>query len=192
MHAFPGRAHRNGPMRLAACPFPVLQATERKAMLTGANDVNMLTKNLDDLAAALRNKEAAALSEDVGRDLASVQALQKKHNDLTRDVAALAEKVKVANADVDKVAAANPKTSGPLVKRQAEVNELLGRVQALLDTRNKKLEDAEAASRFDIDCAEAQEWLAERLAELDAAELPRDAASAQAQLKKNDALKVLD
>jgi DNA repair exonuclease SbcCD ATPase subunit len=158
--------------------------------LGGAADVNTLNKSLTDLITALKSKEAAAASEDVGRDLSSVQALQKKHNDLARDVTALAEKAKVLNADVDKTAAANPKTAPALLKKQAELNETLARVQDLVGSRGKKLEDAEDLANFSAQHAEAHDWLAERSAEVDAAEQPKDAASAQALLKKHDALKV--
>ena len=81
--------------------LPHDQSTERKAVLGGAVEVNTLGKALADLIAALKSKEPAATSDDVGRDLSSVQALQKKNNDLARDVSALAEKAKVLNVDVD-------------------------------------------------------------------------------------------
>ena len=166
------------------------QTSERKSVLGGATEVNTLSKALSDLIAALKSKEPAATSDDVGRDLSSVQALQKKNNDLARDVVALAEKAKVLNADVDKVAPANPKTAPGLLKKQAELNETLTHVQELVSGRTKKLEDAEALATFSLQHAEVHDWLAERSAELDTAELPKDAASSQALLKKNDALRV--
>ena len=159
-------------------------------MLGGAVEVNTLGKALADLIAALKSKEPAATSDDVGRDLSSVQALQKKNNDLARDVSALAEKAKVLNVDVDKTAAANPKTAPALLQKQAELNETLSHIQELVGNRTKKLEDAEALAAFTVQHAEAHDWLAERSAEVDAAESPKDAASSQLLLKKHDALRV--
>ena len=42
----------------------------------------------------MKEKDTALLSDDYGRDLASVQALQRKHEGLERDLAALQDKVK--------------------------------------------------------------------------------------------------
>ena len=41
----------------------------------------------------MNEKDTALLSDDYGRDLASVQALQRKHEGLERDLAALEDKV---------------------------------------------------------------------------------------------------
>ena len=165
------------------------QANERKAVLGGAADVNTLNKALTDLTAALRAKEALAASDDVGRDLSSVQALKKKHNDVLRDVATLAEKAKVLDSDVEKTAQANPKMAPGLLQKQSEMNQALVHVQDLVAARAKKLEDAESIARFDLQVAEVTSWLKERSVEVDAGEQPKDAATAQALLKKHDALK---
>ena len=42
----------------------------------------------------MNEKDTALLSDDYGRDLASVQALQRKHEGLERDLAALEDKVR--------------------------------------------------------------------------------------------------
>ena len=41
----------------------------------------------------MNEKDTALMSDDYGRDLASVQALQRKHEGLERDLAALEDKV---------------------------------------------------------------------------------------------------
>ena len=43
----------------------------------------------------MNEKDTALLSDDYGRDLASVQALQRKHEGLERDLAALEDKVQL-------------------------------------------------------------------------------------------------
>lgn len=48
----------------------------------------------DDTKAWISEKDTALSSPDYGRDLASVQALQRKHGVLERDLAALEEKVR--------------------------------------------------------------------------------------------------
>ena len=50
-------------------------------------------RDADDTQAWIIEKDVALSSTDYGRDLASVQALQRKHEALERDLAALEEKV---------------------------------------------------------------------------------------------------
>ena len=46
-------------------------------------------------------KDAILSSDDYGRDLASVQALRRKHEGVERDLAALSEKVGALNLSLD-------------------------------------------------------------------------------------------
>ena len=52
-----------------------------------------INRDADDTQAWIIEKDVALSSTDYGRDLASVQALQRKHEALERDLAALEEKV---------------------------------------------------------------------------------------------------
>ena len=47
----------------------------------------------DETIAWIQEKDVVLSSDDYGRDLASVQALQRKHDGVERDLAALEEKV---------------------------------------------------------------------------------------------------
>ena len=49
----------------------------------------------DETKSWMNEKDTALMSDDYGRDLASVQALQRKHEGLERDLAALEDKVHI-------------------------------------------------------------------------------------------------
>lgn len=51
-------------------------------------------RDADETIAWITEKDAVLSSDDYGRDLASVQALQRKHEGIERDLAALEEKVR--------------------------------------------------------------------------------------------------
>ncbi len=51
-----------------------------------------LYRDADETKSWMNEKDTALLSDDYGRDLASVQALQRKHEGLERDLAALEDK----------------------------------------------------------------------------------------------------
>lgn len=53
----------------------------------------MLCRDVDETIGWIKEKEQLMASDDFGRDLASVQALLRKHEGLERDLAALEDKV---------------------------------------------------------------------------------------------------
>lgn len=69
----------------------------------------------------MNEKETALLSEDYGRDLASVQALQRKHEGLERDLDALEEKVKTLGLDAAQLVGAQPKSGRVVREKEKEI-----------------------------------------------------------------------
>ena len=53
-------------------------------------------RDVDETISWIKEKEQLMASDDFGRDLASVQALLRKHEGLERDLAALEDKVRAA------------------------------------------------------------------------------------------------
>ncbi len=69
----------------------------------------------------MNEKDTALLSDDYGRDLASVQALQRKHEGLERDLAALEDKVKVLGEEVRELQSKHPDNADEIAAKQAEI-----------------------------------------------------------------------
>ena len=59
--------------------------------------VCLFVRDADETIAWIQEKDAVLSLDDYGRDLASVQALQRKHEGVERDLAALEEKVRVSS-----------------------------------------------------------------------------------------------
>lgn len=55
--------------------------------------VPLCRRDVDETISWIKEKEQLMASDDFGRDLASVQALLRKHEGLERDLAALEDKV---------------------------------------------------------------------------------------------------
>ena len=68
-------------------------AQQRKEKLSGSHEVQKFNRAIEEAGAWVNEKAVAAMSADYGRDLASVQALQRKHEGLERDLDALDIKV---------------------------------------------------------------------------------------------------
>lgn len=59
----------------------------------GSHEVQKFNRAIEETGAWMNEKAAAVMSDDHGRDLASVQALERKHEGLERDLDALDIKV---------------------------------------------------------------------------------------------------
>ena len=68
---------------------------KRKERLFGAHEIQCFHRDADETLIWISEKRTTLSTEDHGRDLASVQALQRKHEGITRDLVALKEKVKI-------------------------------------------------------------------------------------------------
>ena len=69
----------------------------RRQQLEGAHDVQKFIRAVDETKLWMNEKSNAVMLDDYGRDLASVQALQRKHEGLERDLDALEEKARHQN-----------------------------------------------------------------------------------------------
>ena len=65
----------------------------RQEKLYGAHEIQRFNRDADETVAWIAEKDVVLSSDDYGRDLASVQALQRKHEGVERDLAALEDKV---------------------------------------------------------------------------------------------------
>lgn len=75
----------------------------------------------DETKSWMSEKDTALLSDDYGRDLASVQTLQRKHEGLERDLAALEETVKVLRMDAAQLVGAQPAASWNVRAKEKEI-----------------------------------------------------------------------
>lgn len=111
-------------------------ANKRKKALEGAHQVQKFIRAGDETKSWMNEKETALLSEDYGRDLASVQALQRKHEGLERDLDALEEKVKTLGLDAAQLVGAQPKSGRVVREKEKEIvdawNTLKSRVSFFL------------------------------------------------------------
>lgn len=70
-------------------------SSERAAQLGSAHEVQRFHRDVDETKDWIQEKDEALNNDDLGKDLRSVQALQRKHEGLERDLAALGDKVTI-------------------------------------------------------------------------------------------------
>lgn len=90
----------------------------------------------------------ALLSDDYGRDLASVQALQRKHEGLERDLAALESKVGLLGDDARKLQGRHPESADQIAAKQAEIVGLWEGIKRKASNRGGRLDGALQFQKF--------------------------------------------
>ena len=96
----------------------------------------------------MNEKDTALLSDDYGRDLASVQALQRKHEGLERDLAALEDKVGTLGEEARRLQARHADSADQIAAKQAEIVGLWEGIKRKASQRGARLEDAQHYQKF--------------------------------------------
>ena len=78
-------------------------------------------RDADETKSWINEKDTVLSSDDYGRDLASVQALQRKHEGLERDLAALEDKVRQLGEKARTLQAQYTDSSDQIAAKQAEI-----------------------------------------------------------------------
>lgn len=86
--------------------------------------------------------------DDLGKDLRSVQALQRKHEGLERDLAALGDKIRQLDENATKLHQTHPESADVIYSKQKEINTEWTQLQAKANSRKEKLLDSYDLQRF--------------------------------------------
>lgn len=68
---------------------------EYREHLGGALEIHLFNRDVDDTSQRVAEKAVAMATDDVGRDLSGVQHLQRKQDEIERDMTAIEGKLKV-------------------------------------------------------------------------------------------------
>ena len=123
--------------------------------------------------------------DDVGHDLATVQRLQRKHEGLERDLAALNDKVKELDETAKRLMNTHPDQQTSIYEHQTEINEHWNLLTGKADERKAKLLDAYDLQRFLSDYRDLQSWISSMMALVSSDELAKDVTGAEALLERH-------
>lgn len=86
--------------------------------------------------------------DDLGKDLRTVQALQRKHEGLERDLAALGDKIRQLDETANKLMQTHPESAEIIYTKQKEINTEWTQLTSKADSRKEKLLDSYDLQRF--------------------------------------------
>lgn len=158
---------------------------DKAQTLCSAHEVQRFHRDVDETKDWILEKDSTLNNENYGHDLASVQALQRKHEGLERDLAALGEKVRDLDETAKRLMMTHPDQEEPIYEHQREINEMWNALTAKADGRKAKLLDSYDLQRFLSDYRDLTSWINSMMALVSSDELAKDVTGAEALLERH-------
>lgn len=89
---------------------------------------------MDETKDWIQEKDEALNSDDLGRDLRTVQALQRKHEGLERDLAALGDKIRQLDETASRLMTSHPDQADQTYAKQKDINEEWNQLTVKVDS----------------------------------------------------------
>ena len=160
-------------------------ALARQEKLFGAHEIQRFNRDADETIAWIAEKDVVLSSDDCGRDLASVQTLQRKHEGLERDLAALEDKVSTLGQEAQRLCGIHSDHGEQIKGKLAEIEQSWSTLTAKAQERRRRLDDSYYLHRFLSDFRDLVSWINDMRAIISADELAKDVAGAEALLERH-------
>ncbi|XP_050460702.1 spectrin beta chain, non-erythrocytic 5 isoform X2 [Cataglyphis hispanica] len=157
--------------------------TQKEKSLEGASSVELFNRTCGEAHDWMLEKITQLDTAELGPDLKTVQALQRRHQHLERELAPVEEKVRKVNLLGNSVKNSYPHECNNVNVRQNEIKELWNKVQTKAKERRSRLEDAVGQQIFMNSSKNLINWATDIQETMKAEEPVRDVATAE-QLKK--------
>ena len=159
--------------------------SERVAAFEKAHEVQRFHRDVDETKDWIQEKDEALSIDDLGKDLRSVQALQRKHEGLERDLAALGDKIRQLDELGRKLIRLHPESSEVIYSKQKEINEEWSQLNTKANFRKEKLLDSYDLQRFLSDYRDLMSWISSMKGLISSDELATDVTGAEALLERH-------
>ncbi|XP_071547281.1 spectrin beta chain, non-erythrocytic 5 isoform X4 [Panulirus ornatus] len=161
---------------------------QKERSLEGASSVELFHRTCDETRDWMLEKMEKLDTDDLGRDLKTVQSLQRKHDQLERELAPVEEKVRRVNLLADSVKASYPRERHAVEARQAEVQQYWGQLKGKAVERRNRLEEAVGQQIFLNSAKSLINWVGDVKNALNSDEPARDVTTAEHLLKSHQDL----
>merc|ERR1711884_526243 len=160
-------------------------SNEQGAAFERAHEVQMFHRDVDETKDWIAEKDEALNNDSVGHDLRTVQALQRKHEGLERDLAALGDKINQLDEKASKLMHTHAESSEVIYEKQKDINEEWTHLSAKCNLRKVKLLDSYDLQRFLSDYRDLMTWVSSMKSLICTDELATDVTGAEALLERH-------
>ncbi|XP_076343494.1 spectrin alpha chain-like isoform X2 [Tachypleus tridentatus] len=159
--------------------------SERATQLGTAHEVQRFHRDVDETKDWIQEKDEALETEEYGQDLQNVQTLQRKHEGLERDLAALGDRIKQLDETASRLMQTHPDSAETIYEKQKEIKEEWTRLTAKANARKEKLLDSYDLQRFSADYRDLMSWINNMKSLVSSDELVNDVTGAEALLERH-------
>lgn len=156
----------------------------REEKLFGAHEIQRFNRDANETISWINEKDAIISTDDYGRDIVSVQTLQRKHEGVERDLAALAEKVTNLGQEAAKLCEKHQDLSEQTLAKQNEIENAWRTLQGKCEQRRIKLRNSYLLHQFLADFRDLISWIHDMKITISSDELAKDVAGAEALLER--------
>ena len=132
--------------------------------------------------------ESLLNTEDVGKDLASVLNLMKKHQLVEADILSHEDRIKDMNEQADSLIKSEQFDAGDIEEKRKSINERYKQVEELAADRQTRLNEAITLHQFFRDIADEESWIKEKKLLVSSDDYGRDLTGVQNLKKKHKRL----
>ncbi|CAH1719477.1 unnamed protein product [Chironomus riparius] len=161
---------------------------QKEKNLEGASSVELFNRTCDEAKDWMHEKMNQLDSAEIGPDLKTVQALQRRHQNLERELEPLKEKVSRVNLLGNSVKHSYPSETDNVAKSQQEIKQMWEKVQAKAIERRSRLENAVGEQIFTNSAKMLFGWINSIKDQLNSDEKCTDVETANNLLKKHQDL----
>ena len=160
-------------------------SNEQGAAFERAHEVQMFHRDVDETKDWIAEKDEALNNDSVGHDLRTVQALQRKHEGLERDLAALGDKITQLDEKASKLMHIHKDSAEIIYEKQKDINEEWTHLCSKANQRKVKLLDSYDLQRFLSDYRDLTTWVSSMKSLICTDELATDVTGAEALLERH-------
>ncbi len=164
------------------------KTTEKSMKLKEANRQRTFIAAVKDLDFWLGEVESLLNTDDVGKDLASVQNLTKKHGLVEADITSHEERIKDMNEQADSLISSEQFDAKDIEEKRSSINQRYNDVQSLAADRKARLDEASTLHQFFRDIADEESWIKEKKLLVGSDDYGRDLTGVQNLKKKHKRL----
>merc|ERR1719443_2286741 len=160
-------------------------SNEQGAAFERAHEVQMFHRDVDETKDWIAEKDEALNNDSVGHDLRTVQALQRKHEGLERDLAALGDKITQLDEKASKLMHIHKDSAEIIYEKQKDINEEWTHLCSKANMRKVKLLDSFDLQKFLSDYRDLTTWVSSMKSLICTDELASDVTGAEALLERH-------
>ncbi|XP_050536729.1 spectrin beta chain, non-erythrocytic 5 isoform X2 [Daktulosphaira vitifoliae] len=159
--------------------------SEYREHLNGALEIHSFNRDVDDTLQRVSEKALAMSSNETGKNLGSVQQLQRKQDALERDMTAIEGKTKEHELECRRLIQKYPDMSTPIKAKLSEIQNNWRNLHMLSKKRRDNLNEAYIREKFLSELKEAELWVLDSIKKIKAHDMPATIAEAKALLELN-------